>query len=114
MYPDDPFTRAVPDVYEPKTDAAAQPRTDSSTTRSRAVTRKTIKNKERSERDVLITSEVADIVRDYRETNRKDVTDDHDREPLLTSKSGRIVETTIPVRLHDDPSLLLQRWELPI
>jgi hypothetical protein len=27
--------------------------------------------------------------------NRKDVTDDHGREPLLTSKSGRIVETTI-------------------
>ena len=38
---------------------------------------------------------MADVVRDYVDMTRKDVTDDHGREPLLTSKSGRIVETTI-------------------
>jgi integrase len=54
-----------------------------------------LKNKGRSERDVLITPEVAEVVGDYVDMNRKDVTDDHGREPLLTSKSGRIVETTI-------------------
>jgi len=44
---------------------------------------------------VLITSETAEIVRDYVEMNRNGVTDEHGREPLLTSKSGRVVETTI-------------------
>ena len=74
-----------------------------------------LKNKERSERDMLITPEVADVVRSYIDMNRKGVTDDHGREPLLTSKSRRIVETTIlAVRLHGDPSLLLQRRELPV
>ncbi|WP_436347079.1 tyrosine-type recombinase/integrase [Natronorubrum sp. FCH18a] len=63
--------------------------------RHRPITGTLLKNKEKSERDVLITSEVADVLRDYIDNNRNDVTDEHDRKPLLTSKSGRVVETTI-------------------
>lgn len=54
-----------------------------------------LKNKEKSARDVLITSETAEVIRDYVERNRETVTDKQGRKPLLTSKSGRVVETTI-------------------
>lgn len=63
--------------------------------RHRPTTGTPLKNKERSERDVLITPETADIIGDYIEMNRREVTDEHGRKPLLTSKSGRVVETTI-------------------
>lgn len=63
--------------------------------RHRPTTGTPLKNKEKSERDVLITHETAEVIRDYVEMNRKLVADDHGREPLLTSKSGRVVETTI-------------------
>lgn len=54
-----------------------------------------LKNKGKGERDVLITPAVAEVIRDYVEMNRENTVDEHDREPLLTSKSGRIVGTTI-------------------
>ncbi|WP_226040201.1 site-specific integrase [Natrinema sp. DC36] len=63
--------------------------------RHRPTTGTPLKNKEKSERDVLITAETAEIIRDYIEMNQNEVGDEHGREPLLTSKSGRVVETTI-------------------
>lgn len=63
--------------------------------RHRPTTGTPLKNKEKSERDVLITSETTEIIRDYVDMNRKEVTDEHRRAPLLTSSSGRVVETTI-------------------
>jgi site-specific recombinase XerD len=63
--------------------------------RHRPTTRTPLKNKERSERDVLITPKTAGVVADYIEQTRSDVEDDYGRKPLLTSKSGRVVETTI-------------------
>jgi len=63
--------------------------------RHRPTTRTPLKNKERSERDVLITPKTAEVVADYIEQTRSDVEDDYGRKPLLTSKSGRVVETTI-------------------
>jgi len=63
--------------------------------RHRPTTRTPLKNKERSERDVLITPKTAGVVADYIEQTRFDVEDDYGRKPLLTSKSGRVVETTI-------------------
>ena len=63
--------------------------------RHRPMTGTPLKNKEKSERDVLITSETAEIVCDHVDMNREEVTDEHGREPLLTSDSGRVVDTTI-------------------
>lgn len=54
-----------------------------------------LKNKERSDRDILVSTETAEIIRDYIDNTRTDVTDEYGRKPLLTSKSGRVVETTI-------------------
>ncbi|TKR28078.1 tyrosine-type recombinase/integrase [Natronomonas salsuginis] len=54
-----------------------------------------LKNKERGERDVLITPETAGILSDYIKQTRPDVTDEHGRKPLLASQNGRAVETTI-------------------
>ncbi|WEL27341.1 tyrosine-type recombinase/integrase [Haloferax volcanii] len=54
-----------------------------------------LKNGEKGERDVLITPEAAEVIRDYIDMNRKNVVDEHGREPLLTSQSGCVVETTI-------------------
>lgn len=54
-----------------------------------------LKNKAKSERDVLITPDVADVIVDHIEQTRPDVADDHGRQPLLASDSGRLVGTTI-------------------
>ena len=54
-----------------------------------------LKNGEKGERDVLITPETAEVISDYLTRTRADVTDEHGRKPLLASKSGRVVETTI-------------------
>jgi site-specific recombinase XerD len=47
-----------------------------------------LKNKYGGERVINISEWVADIIRSYIRVNRDDVTDDHGREPLLTSRKG--------------------------
>ncbi|MFC7202817.1 tyrosine-type recombinase/integrase [Haloferax namakaokahaiae] len=63
--------------------------------RHRPQTGTPLKNKEKAERDVLITPDMAEVITDYIDQNRPDVKDEHGRKPLLASKNGRVVETTI-------------------
>jgi len=54
-----------------------------------------LKNGRKGERPVSISSDACDIIDDYLENRRPDVTDDHGREPLLASEQGRISKSTI-------------------
>jgi integrase len=54
-----------------------------------------LKNKAKSERDVNITETTAEILRDYIENTRDDVTDEYGRKPLVTTRYGRATRTTI-------------------
>lgn len=54
-----------------------------------------LKNGRKGERPVSISSDACDIIDDYLENRRPDVTDDHGREPLLASQQGRISKSTI-------------------
>lgn len=68
--------------------------------RHRPETGTPLKRKAHSERDVLITPEVAGVVSDYVEMTRPDVTDDHGREPLIATKHGRASRTTITKHVY--------------
>ena len=59
-----------------------------------------LKNKEKSTRWNRIGEHVAKAIRDYIEGPRHDVTDDHGREPLLTTASGRPVASTVRDTLY--------------
>ena len=50
----------------------------------------TLKNGTRGERPIAITSDLATVVTDYVDRRRTDVTDEHGRAPLFTSKQGRM------------------------
>jgi|APHM01.1.fsa_nt_gi Site-specific recombinase XerD len=54
-----------------------------------------LKNGTDGERYVLITEETRQVLDDYIENNRHDVTDEYGREPLLTSSNGRAVRSTL-------------------
>lgn len=54
-----------------------------------------LKNKFDSEREVNLHKWAADVVADYIEAHRKQVTDDYGRDPLLTSQHGRPARTTL-------------------
>lgn len=54
-----------------------------------------LKNKEAGERMVALSEEECEAIDDYLEHKRKDVTDEHGREPLITTKNGRIGKVTI-------------------
>lgn len=55
----------------------------------------TLKNGESGERYVAISTELAEMLKDHVDTLRHDVTDDHDREPLLTTEYGRMPRSTM-------------------
>lgn len=65
------------------------------TIRHRPQTRTALKQRENSERDVLITPETASTISDYIHTNRNDVTDDNHRKPLITTTQGRVSSTSV-------------------
>lgn len=54
-----------------------------------------LKNDTKSEGHVSISKSDAEIIADYIENARPDVTDDHDREPLLATSHGRASPSTI-------------------
>lgn len=54
-----------------------------------------LKNKSKSEREVNLHGWVCEIIEDYIEGHRHNVTDDHGREPLLTTRHGRPHRTTL-------------------
>jgi integrase len=54
-----------------------------------------LKNKEKSERRVNLPADVSEVIRDYIEYNRPDVTDEYGREPLLATNHGRVTYNSI-------------------
>lgn len=63
--------------------------------RSRPDTGTRLKNGAKSEREVALPQAVCDVLDDYLAYRRPDATDDHGREPLLATASGRIAGPTI-------------------
>jgi len=53
------------------------------------------RNKREAERPILIDEETAQVVAEYIEHHRKDVTDSHGNRPLLTTKHGRVSDSVI-------------------
>lgn len=49
-----------------------------------------LKNGNDGERTVVLDEEALTVLRDYIDTNRRAVTDDHGRDPLFTSRHGRL------------------------
>jgi integrase len=54
-----------------------------------------IKNKNRGERFVALSEETCALLNDWIETKRPNVTDDFDRNPLLTTNQGRMAKSTL-------------------
>jgi len=54
-----------------------------------------LKNGRAAERSIAIGEFYATVLQDYIDNNRHEVTDDHGREPLLTSAQGRLTATPI-------------------
>ncbi|MDG5761313.1 tyrosine-type recombinase/integrase [Natronococcus sp. A-GB1] len=54
-----------------------------------------IKNKSQGERLVAVSEEVCQVLDDWIDTRRPDVTDDHGRQPLIASRQGRAHTTTL-------------------
>jgi len=54
-----------------------------------------LKNKVNGERPVAIDNRRTTLIKDYIETKRHEVTDDHGREPLLTTAQGRPITNTL-------------------
>ena len=64
-----------------------------------------IKNKGDGERLVALTDDICELLDDWLENKRPDVTDDHGREPLLASREGRLQKTTLRMYVY--------RWTRP-
>ena len=63
--------------------------------RHRKQTDTPLKNKQRGERAISLTSHTCDVIDDYIEVNRNRVRDEYDRKPLITTKRGRISTNTV-------------------
>ena len=65
--------------------------------RHRPETDTSLKNKHKSERHIAISEELADLLDEWVENKRLDVTDEYGRRPLITTQHGRISQTTIGI-----------------
>lgn len=63
--------------------------------RHRPETGTPLKNKEAAERFVALSPEVVDVLSDYIDEHRHEVTDEHGRPPLFTTRNGRAPKNTI-------------------
>lgn len=63
-----------------------------------------LKNGKPAERTINIAEYHLQVIADYVQHNRHDVTDDHDREPLITSVHGRLTEAPIGMPSTGRPS----------
>lgn len=54
-----------------------------------------LKNQDEGERKVALSEETCRVLDDHLDEKRHDVTDDHGREPLLTTKHGRVARNTV-------------------
>lgn len=68
--------------------------------RHRPETGTPLKRKDKSQRDVLLSPETAEIISDYIDNERPDVEDDNERRPLLASTHGRVARTTIQKNIY--------------
>lgn len=59
-----------------------------------------LKNAEKSERWNAVSEYVAGVIRDYIEGPRREVVDDHDRNPLVTTAQGRVSRSTVRETLY--------------
>lgn len=64
-----------------------------------------LKNAEAAERSIAVGDYYLDVLRDYIQQNRADVTDDHGRRPLIASTHGRLTENPIRTTVY--------RWTRP-
>lgn len=60
-----------------------------------------LKNKQAGEREVNLKVEVCEVLNDYIQMNRHSVEDDHSREPLFTTKSGRIFKSQLQKHIYN-------------
>jgi len=54
-----------------------------------------LKNKTSGERLVAFSDDLAQVLKDYLENTRRNVIDDHGREPLLSSQQGRLARSSM-------------------
>lgn len=73
--------------------------------RHRPETGTPLKNKHAAERAVAVGDSWEEIIQDYIDNNRHDVTDEHDRDPLITSSQGRLTQGPIRQTVY--------RWTRP-
>jgi hypothetical protein len=54
-----------------------------------------LKNKQRGERVIALTEQTVEVLESYIQYSRLPMTDDHGREPLFTTKNGRVAKSTL-------------------
>lgn len=72
-----------------------RPDDDALAVKHRPQTETPLKNKQSGERWVWIGEHLFDLVEEYIEIHRDDVTDDHGRDPLFTTRQGRVSDSTL-------------------
>lgn len=59
-----------------------------------------LKNKAAAERSIAVGPHYCDVIQDYLDYNRKEVTDDYGRRPLITSSQGRLSQNAIRTAVY--------------